>query len=38
MDYIVWVEDTPPMILDHIQMDVIFLGLQILISLGLSPI
>ena len=30
MDYIVWVEDTPAMILDHIQMDVI--------SLGLSPI
>ena len=28
MDYIVWVEDTPPMILDHIQMDVISLGLS----------
>ncbi|KAK9987686.1 hypothetical protein SO802_027925 [Lithocarpus litseifolius] len=28
MDYIVWVEDTPPMILDHIRMDVISLGLS----------
>ncbi|KAK9994953.1 hypothetical protein SO802_024656 [Lithocarpus litseifolius] len=28
MDYIVWVEDTPPLILKHIRMDVISLGLS----------
>ncbi|KAK9988305.1 hypothetical protein SO802_028544 [Lithocarpus litseifolius] len=28
MDYIVWVEDTPPLILKHIRMDVISMGLS----------
>ena len=37
MDYIVWVEDTPPMILDHIQMDVNFFGASDINFFGAIP-